>query len=77
MLTYFHIVVGEMVPKSLALQRAETMALWITPPMLWTKNLLYPFVVGLNGLGNLTLRVMGVQRQVSHAEQYYSPEELR
>ena len=55
-LTYFHIVVGEMVPKSLALSRAETMALWITPPMLWTKNVLYPFVVGLNGLGNLTLR---------------------
>lgn len=76
-LTYFHIVVGEMVPKSLALQRAETMALWITPPMLWTKNLLYPFVVVLNGLGNLTLRMMGVRRQVAHSEQYYSPEELQ
>ena len=75
-LTYFHIVVGEMVPKSLALSRAETMALWITPPMLWTKNLLYPFVVGLNGLGNLTLRMMGVQRQVPHAERYYTPAEL-
>ena len=75
-LTYFHIVVGEMVPKSLALQRAETMVLWITPPMLWTKNVLYPFVVGLNGFGNLTLRMMGVRRQVSHAEQYYTPEEL-
>src|SRR5687767_2926033 len=75
-LTYFHIVIGEMVPKSLALQRAETMALWITPPMLWTKNMLYPFVVGLNGIGNFVLRLMGVQRQVSHAEQYYTPEEL-
>ena len=75
-LTYFHIVVGEMVPKSLALQRAEALALWITPPMLWTKNILYPFVVGLNGLGNLTLRMMGVQRTVAHAEQYYTAEEL-
>jgi CBS domain containing-hemolysin-like protein len=76
-LTYFHIVVGEMVPKSLALQRAETMALWITPPMLWLKNALYPFIVALNGLGNLTLRSFGVRRQVQHAERYYTPEELQ
>ena len=76
-LTYFHIVVGEMVPKSLALQRAETMALWITPPMLWTKNLLFPFVYGLNALGNLVLRAFGVRRQVQHSEQYYTPEELQ
>jgi CBS domain containing-hemolysin-like protein len=76
-LTYFHIVVGEMVPKSLALQRAETLVLWITPPMLWTKNVFYPFVVGLNALGNLVLRIVGVRRQVQHAEQYYTPEELQ
>lgn len=76
-LTYFHIVVGEMVPKSLALQRAEQMVLWITPPMLWTKNILYPFVVGLNELGNLTLRMIGVRRQATHAEQYYTAEELQ
>ena len=41
-LTYFHIVIGEMVPKSLALQHAEQMALWITPPMLWIKTLVFP-----------------------------------
>jgi CBS domain containing-hemolysin-like protein len=76
-LTYFHIVVGEMVPKSLALQRAETLALWITPPMLWTKNVLYPFVYGLNALGNLVLRAFGVRRQLQHSEQYYTPEELQ
>ena len=76
-LTYFHIVIGEMIPKSLALQRAERMSIWITPPMLWTKNLLYPFVVGLNGLGNLVLRAVGIRRQASHAEQYYTAEELQ
>ena len=76
-LTYFHIVVGEMVPKSLALQKAETLVLWITPPMLWIKNILYPFIVALNGLGNLVLKVFGVNRQVQNAEHYYTPEELQ
>ncbi len=76
-LTYFHIVVGEMIPKSLALQQAERLACWITPPMLWTKNLLYPLVVALNGLGNLLLKALGVNRQAQNAEQYYTPEELQ
>ena len=76
-LTYFHIVVGEMVPKSLALQKAEHLVLWITPPMLWIKNLLYPFVVAFNGLGNLVLRSFGVDRQVQNPEHYYTPEELQ
>jgi CBS domain containing-hemolysin-like protein len=76
-LTYFHIVVGEMVPKSLALQQAERLACWITPPMLWTKNILYPLVVTLNGLGNQLLKLIGVNRQAQNAEQYYTPEELQ
>jgi CBS domain containing-hemolysin-like protein len=76
-LTYFHIVIGEMIPKSLALQQSETMALWITPPMLWTKTLVFPLVVGLNEIGNVLLRFLGVNRQVQNAEQYYTPEELQ
>ena len=76
-LTYFHIVVGEMVPKSVALQRAEQMALWITPPMIWTRNALFPFVIALNAIGTLVLRLFGVNRQAQNADQYYSPEELQ
>ena len=75
-LTYFHIVVGEMVPKSLALQYSERMVLWITPIMLWTKNILYPVVVTLNGTGNVLLRIIGVNRQMRSTEQYYTPQEL-
>ena len=76
-LTYFHIVVGEMVPKSLALQSAERMALWITPPMLWAERILFPLVVALNGMGNAVLRLIGVRRQAQNADQYYTPEELQ
>jgi len=76
-LTYFHIVVGEMVPKTLALQKAERLVLWITPPMLWIKNILYPFIVALNGLGNLVLKIFGVDRRAQNADHYYTPEELQ
>ena len=40
-----------MVPKSLALSQAERMALWVTPPMLWMKTLVFPLIVALNGIG--------------------------
>src|SRR5687767_2010374 len=51
-LTYFHIVIGEMVPKSLALQHARRVVVWITPLMLVLQHLAYPVVVALNGIGN-------------------------
>lgn len=76
-LTYFHIVIGEMVPKSLALQHAERVALWITPPMMWIRNALFPVVVALNALGNLLLKLIGVNRQAQNADQYYTSEELQ
>ena len=76
-LTYFHIVLGEMLPKSLALQTAERLALWLTPAMLWTQAVLYPFVLALNGIGNLLLKPFGIPPQAHSAEQYYTPEELQ
>src|SRR4051812_9585285 len=76
-LTYFHIVLGEMLPKSLALQSAEHIAVWLTPVMLWTQTVIYPFVAALNGVGNLLLRPFGIAPQAHGGEQYYTSEELQ
>jgi CBS domain containing-hemolysin-like protein len=76
-LTYLHIVIGEMLPKSLALQAPDRIALWLTPPMLWIQTLIYPFVVTLNGIGNAILRPFGIQHDESQAHHYYTPEELQ
>ena len=75
-LTYAHIVFGEMIPKSMALQRAERTVLWITPLMLVIQTICYPMIVVLNALGNLLLRLIGVRRQQRSNEHVYSPEEL-
>jgi CBS domain containing-hemolysin-like protein len=76
-LTYFHIVLGEMVPKSLALSDAEQIVLWITPPMLWLQTILLPLVVLLNAIGNRVLKVAGISRQARNTDQYYTSEELQ
>jgi CBS domain containing-hemolysin-like protein len=76
-LTYFHIVVGEMVPKSLALQQAERTAMWVTPPVLWMQMALYPVIVALNGIGNALLRLAGINRTYATGEHYRTPEELQ
>ncbi len=51
-LTYLHIVLGEMVPKALSLQYATKLCLIITMPMYVIQLCLYPLVVGMNTLGN-------------------------
>ncbi|HVR28901.1 MAG TPA: hemolysin family protein [Thermoanaerobaculia bacterium] len=74
-MTYFHIVFGEMVPKSLALQHAEATAIRISLPMRWLQWLLSPFILVLNGIGNGLLRVLGIDRR-SGAAHMFTPEEI-
>jgi len=75
-LTYLHIVIGEMVPKALALQSADTTVLYVSPVILALEVALKPLVVALNATGNALLRVVGIRRQEVEAERYHTPEEL-
>lgn len=75
-LTYVHIVIGEMVPKSIALAKADRAILWIAPVMQVITLTLYPLVAALNGIGNATLRLFGVRRQEASAESVRTPDEL-
>ncbi len=76
LLTYLHIVLGEMVPKALSLQYAARLCLLITMPMYVVQFCLYPLVVGMNMLGNFLLKLMGVDRNESKSY-YHSAEELQ
>ena len=76
-LTYLHIVVGEMVPKALALQRAARTVLYVSPLILAIQTALLPVVVGLNAIGNGLLRLVGVRRQEVDTERYHTTEELQ
>jgi CBS domain containing-hemolysin-like protein len=75
-LTYFHIVLGEMVPKSLALQQAHRTVLWIAPLMRGVQLALYPLVLLLNGIGNSLLRLAGIRRGAVGTEHYRTPDEI-
>jgi CBS domain containing-hemolysin-like protein len=75
-ITILHIVLGELAPKSLALQRSEGTALWIVRPLNLFRLLLWPAIVSLNGLGNLVLRLFGL-RPGTAEESLHSPEELK
>jgi len=76
-LSYLHIFLGEMIPKSLALSHAERTAFAVYWPMRVVQFVLYPFVIGLNMLGNFCLRLVGVRRQEHSRESFYTPEELQ
>lgn len=73
-LTVLQMVLGELVPKSLALHTPTRVALWTVIPMQWSLRLLAWFIHVLNGSGRVILRLLGVPES-SHRH-VHSPEEI-
>lgn len=74
--TILHIVFGELAPKSIALQRSEQTALWVSAPLMLFTAVFKPAIFSLNALGNAVVRLFGLH-PVSGHHTAHSEEEIR
>jgi len=75
-ITFLHIVAGELAPKSLAIQKPLATSLWIAQPLHWFYLLFYPVIWVLNHAAFWLLRRCGLQ-PVTESELAHSEEEIR
>ncbi len=75
-ISFLHIVLGELAPKSLAIRKAETVSLRTALPLYLFHWLMYPFIYVLNGTANAIVRRMGVEL-ATEGDTVHSAEELR
>ncbi|MEY2343082.1 hemolysin family protein [Acidithiobacillus sp. IBUN Pt1247-S3] len=76
MVAFATIIFGELVPKSLAIRKAERISLWTAVPLYafyWT---LYPAIAVLNGSTRLVLRVFGLRLGAEHGDTPHTRDEL-
>lgn len=76
LVTFLHVVVGELAPKTVAIQKAELITLTFAAPIIWFYRLLYPFIWLLNGSARLLTSIFGLKPASEH-ELAHSEEELR
>ncbi|MEK4910221.1 hypothetical protein CHH55_14285 [Niallia circulans] len=76
LVTFLHVVVGELAPKTVAIQKAELITLTFATPIIWFYRLLYPFIWLLNGSARLLTSIFGLKPASEH-ELAHSEEELR
>jgi len=76
-ISYLHIVVGELAPKSWAIRKPELLSLWTAVPLYLFYWAMYPAIYLLNASANAILRVAGQGEPGSHHEHHYSRDELK
>ncbi|CAG7646552.1 hypothetical protein PAESOLCIP111_05189 [Paenibacillus solanacearum] len=75
-ITFLHIVLGELAPKSLAIQKSEGTSLWLSAPLMLFYKIFYPVIWLLNGAANKLLKLIGVHPASEH-EAAHTEEEIR
>ncbi|MEW6611423.1 MAG: hemolysin family protein [Pseudomonadota bacterium] len=76
LISYLHIVLGELAPKSMAIRQPEPVSLWTAVPLYSFYWLMYPAIWLLNQSANFILRTLG-QEMAHEEERPHSPEELK
>ncbi|WP_420491401.1 hemolysin family protein [Neobacillus drentensis] len=74
--TFIHVVAGELAPKTFAIQKAEQITLWFAKPIIWFYKLMFPFIWLLNHSARLLVGMFGLKPASEH-EMAHSEEELR
>lgn len=75
-ITFLHVVLGELAPKTVAIQKAEMVSLLTAKPLIYFYKVMYPFIWALNGSANRLVRIFGIRPAKEH-EEAHSEEELR
>lgn len=76
-ISYLHIVIGELAPKSWAIRQPELLSLWTAVPLYLFYWLMYPAIYLLNASANGILRIAGQGEAGAHHEHLYSRDELK
>ncbi|GGF12312.1 UPF0053 protein YugS [Halobacillus andaensis] len=75
-ITFLHVVLGELAPKTVAIQKAERITLLVSRPLIFFHKIMYPFIYVLNGSANALVRLFGIATARESGE-VHSEEELR
>ncbi|OLU30298.1 hypothetical protein BVH03_09705 [Pseudomonas sp. PA15(2017)] len=76
-ISYLHIVIGELAPKSWAIRKPELLSLWTAAPLYLFYWAMYPAIFLLNASANAILRIAGQDQPSGHHEHHYSRDELK
>jgi len=76
-ITFLHIVLGELAPKSIALVAPERVSMYLARPLMLFSRVMSPFITLLNGVANALLKLVGVHPAGGGHQNVHSAEELR